>query len=257
MQITDHCFLIAGGASGLGAATARQLIAAGGRVVLADLDAAAGADCVAGLGDHARFVAADVTDAAQVQAAVDVAVNDFGALHGLINCAGVAPAERVLGRDGPHALEHFSRVININLVGSFNTLRLAAQAMNGNTPNADGERGVIINTASVAAFEGQIGQAAYSASKGGVVMLTKALAMEYASRQVRVNAVCPGGIKTPFIKNFKPMEGSDVTLMMRMMSIIGRYGQPSEVSSAIAFLGSDEASFITGEVMRVDGGATL
>jgi NAD(P)-dependent dehydrogenase (short-subunit alcohol dehydrogenase family) len=128
-----------------------------------------------------------------------VAVNDFGALHGLINCAGVAPAERVLGRDGPHALEHFSRVININLVGSFNTLRLAAQAMNRNTPNADGERGVIINTASVAAFEGQIGQAAYSASKGGVAAMTLPIARELARVGIRVMTIAPGIFDTPML----------------------------------------------------------
>ena len=200
MQIKDHGFLIPGGASGLGAATAKQLVEAGGKVLLADLNAGAGQALAASLGAGARFVAADITDAAQAQRAVDAAVEFFGALHGLINCAGIAPAERVIGRNGAHALDTFSRVVNINLIGSFNTLRLAAQAMTGNTPNADGERGIIINTASVAAVEGQIGQAAYSASKGGVAAMAPPIARELTRFGIRVMTIAPGIFDTPMLE---------------------------------------------------------
>src|ERR1700712_811417 len=157
MQIKDSVFLIPGGASGLGAETARHLVAAGGKVMLADLNREAGEKFAASLGGNAKFAVADVTSETQIQQAIDAARTAFGGVHGLINCAGIAPGERVVGRNGPHTLEMFSRVININLIGSFNALRLAANAMAANTPNADGERGVIINTASIAAYEGQIG----------------------------------------------------------------------------------------------------
>ena len=158
-KMNGHVSLYASLARGFSPPTTSELLPSSG-IVSTDLNAESGEAAARSLGPRARFAVADVTNAAQVQAAVDTAVKSFGALHGLINCAGIAPAERVVGRDGPHALESFSRVININLVGSFNALRLAAAAMTGNTPNADGERGVIINTASVAAFEGQLGQAA-------------------------------------------------------------------------------------------------
>jgi len=230
MQIKDHCFLIPGGASGLGVATARHLIDAGGSVVLADLNAESGEAAARSLGPRARFAVADVTSAAQVQAAVDAAVKSFGALHGLINCAGIAPAERVVGREGPHALETFSRVININLVGSFNALRLAAPAMTGNTPNADGERGVIINTASVAAFEGQIGQAAYSASKGGIAAMALPIARELTRFGIRVLTIAPGIFWTPLLATL-PQEAQDS--LGRQVPFPSRLGQPDEYAQLV------------------------
>ena len=165
MQLKDKVFLVTGGGSGLGAATASALVEAGARVVLADVNRAAGEKLAAELGANALFVETDVTGEASAANAINSAVSQFGALHGLVNCAGVAPAEKVVGKEGPHKLESFAKVININLVGTFNMLRLAAEAMLKNEPDAGGERGVIVNTASVAAYEGQLGQAAYAASK--------------------------------------------------------------------------------------------
>ncbi len=248
MQIKDHCFLIPGGASGLGAATARQLIASGGKVVLADLNAAAGAACAASLGPNACFVVTDVTDEAQVQRAVDTAVKTFGALHGLINCAGIAPAERVLGRNGPHALDSFSRVININLIGTFNTLRLAAQAMTTNTPNADGERGIVINTASVAAFEGQIGQAAYSASKGAVAAMALPVARELTRVGIRVMTIAPGIFDTPMLAAMPDDVRASLGAQVPFPS---RLGKPEEYARLAAFI--VENPMLNGEVIRLDG----
>ena len=248
MQIKDHCFLIPGGASGLGAATARQLIDAGGSVVLADLNAESGEAAARSLGPRARFAVADVTSATQVQAAVDTAIKSFGALHGLINCAGIAPAERVVGRDGPHALESFSRVININLVGSFNALRLAAVAMTGNTPNADGERGVIINTASVAAFEGQIGQAAYSASKGGIAAMALPIARELTRFGIRVMTIAPGIFDTPMLAAMPEEVRASLGAQVPFPS---RLGRPEEYARLAAFI--IENPMLNGEVIRLDG----
>ena len=166
MQITNKVFLVTGAGSGLGAATASALVEAGAKVVLVDLNRQAGEKMVADLGVNTRFVETDVANEASAVNAINTAISTFGALHGLVNCAGVAPAEKVLGKEGPHRLESFAKVININLVGTFNMIRLAADAMMKHEPDANGERGVIINTASVAAYEGQLGQAAYAASKG-------------------------------------------------------------------------------------------
>ena len=248
MQIKDHSFLIPGGASGLGAATARQLVEAGDSVVLADLNAAAGAAFAKSLGARARFVATDVTNEAQVQRAVDTAVQTFGALHGLINCAGVAPAERVLGRNGPHALDAFSRVININLVGSFNVLRLAAQAMTANTPGADGERGIIINTASVAAFEGQIGQAAYSASKAGVAAMALPIARELTRFGIRVMTIAPGIFDTPMLAAMP----EDVRVSLgAQVPFPSRLGKPEEYARLAVFI--IENAMLNAETIRLDG----
>jgi len=248
MQIKDHSFLIPGGASGLGAATARQLVDAGGSVVLADLNAAAGAAFAKSLGARARFVATDVTNEAQVQRAVDTAVKTFGALHGLINCAGVAPAERVIGRNGPHALDSFSRVININLVGSFNVLRLAAQAMTANTPGADGERGIIINTASVAAFEGQIGQAAYSASKAGVAAMALPIARELTRFGIRVMTIAPGIFDTPMLAAMP----EDVRVSLgAQVPFPSRLGKPEEYARLAVFI--IENAMLNAETIRLDG----
>ncbi|MFH0090417.1 SDR family NAD(P)-dependent oxidoreductase, partial [Pseudomonas aeruginosa] len=208
MRIENRVFLVTGGSSGLGAATAKMLVEQGGKVVLADINAEAGAAKAAELGAQARFVRADIASEADGRQAVATALEAFGGLHGLANCAGVAPAEKVLGRNGIHALESFRRVIDINLVGSFNMLRLAAEAMSQGQPDEDGERGVIVNTASVAAFDGQIGQAAYSASKSGVVGMTLPIARELARFGIRVMTIAPGIFETPMMAGM-PQEVRD------------------------------------------------
>jgi NAD(P)-dependent dehydrogenase (short-subunit alcohol dehydrogenase family) len=248
MQIKDSVFLIPGGASGLGAATARHLAGAGGKVVIADLSQQAGEKFAASLGANARFAVADVTNEAQVQQAIDAAVKTFGTLHGLVNCAGVAPGERVIGKHGPHRLETFSRVININLIGSFNCLRLAAQVMSGNTPNSDGERGVIINTTSIAAFEGQIGQAAYSASKGGVVAMALPIARELARFGIRVMTIAPGIFDTPMLAAMSEEVRASLGAQVPFPS---RLGQPGEYARLAAFI--IENPMLNAEVIRLDG----
>ena len=248
MQIKDSVFLIPGGASGLGAATAKTLVAAGGKVMIADLNREAGEKFVAAMGPAARFVVADVTSEEQVQQAVDTAVKTFGALHGLMNCAGIAPGERVVGRNGPHKLETFSRVININLVGSFNALRLAANAMAANTPNSDGERGVIINTASVAAFEGQVGQAAYSASKGAIVAMALPIARELAKLGIRVMTIAPGIFDTPMLQGMSAEIRASLGAQVPFPS---RLGEPEEYARLAAFI--IENPMLNAEVIRLDG----
>lgn len=248
MQIKNSVFLIPGGASGLGAATARQLVAAGGKVMLADLNREAGEKFAASLGSQAKFAVADVTNESQIQQAIDAAIAAFGALHGLVNCAGVAPGERVVGKNGPHKLETFSRVININLIGTFNALRLAANAMAKNTPNGDGERGVIINTASVAAFEGQIGQAAYSASKGGIVAMALPIARELAKLGIRVNTIAPGIFDTPMLQGMSEEIRASLGAQVPFPS---RLGQPEEYARLAAFI--VENPMLNAEVIRLDG----
>ncbi|MEO7728440.1 MAG: 3-hydroxyacyl-CoA dehydrogenase [Burkholderiales bacterium] len=248
MQIKNSVFLIPGGASGLGAATAQTLVAAGGKVMLADLNREAGEKFAAGLGANARFAVADVTNETQVQQAVEAAIAAFGALHGLINCAGIAPGERVVGRSGAHKLETFTRVININLIGSFNTLRLAANAMAKNTPNADGERGVIINTASVAAYEGQIGQAAYSASKGGIVAMALPIARELAKLGIRVMTIAPGIFDTPMLQGMSEEIRASLGAQVPFPS---RLGEPAEYARLAAFI--VENPMLNAETIRLDG----
>ncbi|WP_324709653.1 3-hydroxyacyl-CoA dehydrogenase [Pseudomonas citronellolis] len=249
MQIKDKVFLITGGGSGLGAATAKTLVEAGARVLLADVNAEAGAARVAELGEgRARFVRTDVTSEADGRAAVEAALESFGALHGLANCAGVAPAEKVLGRNGPHGLDSFARAVNINLVGSFNMLRLAAEAMARNEPDAGGERGVIVNTASVAAFDGQIGQAAYSASKAGVVGMTLPIARELARHGIRVMTIAPGIFETPMMAGM-PQEVRDS--LGASVPFPPRLGRPDEFAALVRHI--VENSMLNGEVIRLDG----
>lgn len=248
MQIENSVFLVTGGASGLGAATARMLVAAGAKVVIADLNAAAGAALADTLGPAARCVATDVTDAASTQAAVDTAVDSFGALHGLVCCAGVAPGEKVLGRDGPHDLERFARAVTINLVGTFNPLRLAAAAMSKGALNAEGERGVIITTASVAAFDGQIGQAAYSASKAGVAGMTLPVARELAAHGIRVLTIAPGIFETPMLHGL-PQNVQDA--LAQMVPFPSRLGRPEEYARLVRAI--CENPMLNGETIRLDG----
>ncbi|KRV67647.1 3-hydroxyacyl-CoA dehydrogenase [Pseudomonas citronellolis] len=249
MHIQDKVFLITGGGSGLGAATAKALVEAGARVLLADVNAEAGAARVAELGEgRARFVRTDVTSEADGRAAVEAALESFGALHGLANCAGVAPAEKVLGRNGPHGLDSFARAVNINLVGSFNMLRLAAEAMARNEPDAGGERGVIVNTASVAAFDGQIGQAAYAASKAGVVGMTLPIARELARHGIRVMTIAPGIFETPMMAGM-PQEVRDA--LGASVPFPPRLGRPDEFAALVRHI--FENSMLNGEVIRLDG----
>jgi NAD(P)-dependent dehydrogenase (short-subunit alcohol dehydrogenase family) len=248
MKIKDHVFLITGGASGLGAAVARLFIAEGASVVIADLNPSAGEALAAELGSAVSFARTDVTSENDAQAAVALALSAFGHLHGLINCAGVAPAEKVSGRDGPHRLDTFARAVNINLIGTFNMIRLAADAIAKEAPGEDGERGVIVNTASIAAYDGQIGQAAYAASKGGVVSLTLPVARELARFGIRVVTIAPGIFATPMIAGFseevQQSLGASVPFPPRL-------GQPTEFAALVKHI--CENTMLNGETIRLDG----
>jgi NAD(P)-dependent dehydrogenase (short-subunit alcohol dehydrogenase family) len=248
MQLDGRNFLISGGASGLGAACARRFAAAGARVVVADLNAAAGEQLASEIGDNARYVRADVTDESSVQHAVNSAVQSFGGLHGAINCAGIGLAQRTVGRDGPHPLADFVRVINVNLIGTFNVIRLAAVAIARGEPDATGERGVIINTASVAAFEGQIGQAAYSASKGGIVGMTLPIARDLARDGIRVMTIAPGIFDTPLLGALP--EPARVSLGQQV-PFPPRLGRPEEYAALAQHIVENE--MLNGEVIRLDG----
>lgn len=248
MQVKDSVFIITGGASGLGAATGRLLVSLGARVILADLNKAAGDALAAELGANARFVSTNVADEASAQACVNSAVENFGSLHGLVNCAGIATAEKVLGKNGPHTLDAFARTVTVNLVGSFNMIRLAADAMSKGEPNAAGERGVIINTASVAAYDGQIGQAAYAASKGGIVGMTLPVARELARFGIRVMTIAPGIFETPMLLGM-PQEVQDA--LGKMVPFPSRLGKPSEYAALARHIIENE--MLNGEVIRLDG----
>ena len=248
MQVKDRSFIVTGSGSGLGAATARRLVAAGANVLLVDVNAEAGLALAEELGSKARFVRADVSDAASAEAAVAECRNAFGQVHGLVNCAGVAPAEKVLGRDGPHKLESFARTVQINLIGTFNMLRLAAAAIAESAPGPDGERGVIVNTASVAAFDGQIGQAGYAASKGGVVAMTLPIARELARHGIRVVTIAPGIMETPMLKGM-PTEVQDA--LGKTVPFPSRMGQPDEFARLVLHILDN--NYLNGEVIRLDG----
>ena len=248
MQIGGSTFIVTGGASGLGAATARMLVRGGAKVILADLNDAQGQALAAELGASTRFVRTDVCDEASAQAAVAAAQNSFGGLHGLINCAGIAIGERVVGKEGPHALGSFVRAININLIGSFNMTRLAAEVVSRNAPNSGGERGVIVYTASIAAFDGQIGQAAYAASKAGVVGMTLPIARELARSGIRVMTIAPGLFETPMMAGLP----EDVQVSLgKMVPFPPRLGSPDEYASLVAEIISNE--MLNGETIRLDG----
>ncbi|OGA26275.1 MAG: 3-hydroxy-2-methylbutyryl-CoA dehydrogenase [Betaproteobacteria bacterium RIFCSPLOWO2_02_FULL_67_26] len=248
MQIAGHTFLVTGGASGLGAATARRLVAAGGNAVIADTNAEQGKAFTLELGARAGFSQTDVTDESQVAKAVAAARDKFGALHGAVSCAGIAPGERVLGKSGPHRLDSFRHAIEINLVGTFNVLRLAAQAMAENKPDGEGERGVIVNTASVAAFDGQIGQAAYSASKAGVAGLTLPAARELARLGIRVMAIAPGIFETPMAAAFSPELKRSLAAQVPFPP---RLGRPDEFAALVEHIIVNP--MLNGEVIRLDG----
>jgi NAD(P)-dependent dehydrogenase (short-subunit alcohol dehydrogenase family) len=247
MEIKNSNFIVTGGASGLGAATARTIAAAGGNVVIADVNADTGNALAKELG-RARFIKTDVTSEADGTAAVALALKEFGGLQGLVNCAGIGAAEKTLGREGPHGLASFIRVITINLIGTFNMIRLAADAMSKGQPNAGGERGVIVNTASVAAYDGQIGQAAYSASKGGIVGMTLPIARDLARSGIRVMTIAPGIFLTPMLLGL-PKEAQDS--LGKMVPFPPRLGQPSEYAALAKHIIENE--MLNGEVIRLDG----
>ena len=247
MKIAGKVFVVTGGASGLGAATARMLVTRGATVVLADIGAN-GEQAASALGERARFVRTDVTQEVDGQRAISAATDYFGGLNGLVNCAGVAPSERIVGRNGPHSLESFTRAVSVNLVGTFNMLRLAAAAMIRNDPEEDGERGVIVNTASIAAYEGQIGQAAYAASKAGIVGLTLPAARELARSGIRVVAIAPGIFATPMMSGFS-QEVQDT--LAQSVPFPQRLGQPEEFAHMVATI--CELTMLNGEVIRLDG----
>ena len=248
VNIHDRNILVTGGVSGLGGATVDMIVAAGGRAVIIDINEQAGTQKVAAHGDRVRFVRADVTSDSDVQNAVGTAVREFGRLDGVVNAAGIPAAERVLGREGVQPLAHFTRVIQVNLIGTFNVIRLAAGAMEKNAPNADGERGVIVNTASVAAFDGQIGQAAYSASKGGIVGLTLPIAREFARIGVRVMTIAPGTFDTPLLAALP--EAARVSLAQQV-PFPSRLGRPEEYAALVRHIFENE--MLNGEVIRLDG----
>jgi NAD(P)-dependent dehydrogenase (short-subunit alcohol dehydrogenase family) len=248
MDLKNKGVLVTGGASGLGAACVRLLTQAGARAIIADLNSETGEALAQELGASVLFVKTNVTDGADVQAAVKAAVDTFGGLHVAINCAGIGVAERVLGKNGPSSLASFSKVIQVNLIGTFNTIRLAAAAMSTNAPNEGGERGVIINTASVAAFDGQIGQAAYSASKGGIVGMTLPIAREFARFGIRVMTIAPGIFDTPLLGALP--EPARISLGQQV-PFPPRLGRPDEYAALAKHIIENE--MLNGEVIRLDG----
>lgn len=248
MQIENKTFLVTGAGSGLGAATATMLAEAGANVMLVDMHAPSVEAKVEALGPRARCAVTNVTDETQARSAVAATMETFGAVHGLVNCAGVVGGEKVLGKSGVHGLDSFSRVVGINLIGSFNMLRLAAEAMTQSEAEASGERGVIINTASIAAFDGQIGQVAYAASKGGVASMTLPAARELARYGIRVMTIAPGIFETPMM--------AGMTEAVRESLAAGvpfppRLGRPEEYAALVRHI--IENSMLNGEVIRLDG----
>jgi NAD(P)-dependent dehydrogenase (short-subunit alcohol dehydrogenase family) len=248
MDIANKVVLVTGGASGLGAACVRLLTGAGAKAVIADLNEETGSALAGEIGDATLFVKTNVTDEESMQAAVQAALDHFGGLHILINCAGIGIAERVLGKNGPHSLASFTRVIQINLVGTFNAIRLAAAVMAENQPNQGGERGVIINTASVAAFDRQIGQAAYSASKGGIVGMTLPIARDLSRNGIRVMTIAPGLFDTPLLGNLP--EPTRISLGQQV-PFPPHLGRPDEYAALAKHIIENE--MLNGEVIRLDG----
>src|SRR2546429_1950263 len=252
MQLTNKGVLVTGGASGLGAACVRLLQQSGAKIVIADFNSETGTALVKELGAGALFVKTDVVNERDMQAAVQTAVEKFGGLHVLINCAGIGAAEKVLGKEGPSSLASFTRVIQVNLIGTYNAIRLAAAALAKNEPDEGGERGVIINTASVAAFDGQIGQAAYSASKGGIVGMTLPIARDLAELGIRVVTIAPGIFDTPLLGTLpEPARQS----LAKQVPFPQRLGPPSQLAALPCHI--IENVMLNGEVIRLDGGIRM
>ena len=248
MDISNKVAVVTGGASGLGLTTCEKLITQGARVVAFDLNDAAGQALVKKLGSQALFTKVDVTDAASVEQGIARTIEAFGAIHICINCAGVATAGKTIGRKGALPLEKFAQVININLIGTFNVLRLAAEQMAKNEPDTSGERGVIINTASIAAFDGQMGQAAYASSKAGVAGLTLPIARDLARLGIRVMAIAPGIFDTPMMKG---MTDEVREPLIQMVQNPKRFGEPEEYAALASHIITN--GYLNGEVIRIDG----
>lgn len=248
MEIQNSAFLVSGGGSGLGAATVRTLAEAGANVLIADINEEAGKSVAAEIGERAKFARTDVTDEGSVREAVDAATETFGGLRGAVNCAGIGPAARVLGRKGPHPIDMFEKTIQVNLVGTFNVTRLAGARISEGDPVEDGERGVIINTASVAAYDGQIGQAAYAASKGGIVSMTLPIAREFAGFGIRVLTIAPGIFDTPMVEGL-PEDARES--LGKQVPFPSRLGEPSEFAALVRHM--IENRMLNGEVVRLDG----
>jgi len=252
MNANEIRALITGGVSGLGLAVARKVVALGGQAILLDVNDDAGEAAVAELGDAAAYLRTDVTSEQQVSDAVDTAVRHMGLINAAVNCAGIIGAGRVLGREAPMALDYFAKVIQVNLVGSFNVCKAVGAAMESNPPGPDGERGVIISTASVAAFDGQIGQAAYSASKGGIVGMTLPIAREFARIGVRVNAIAPGIFWTPMVDGMPEHVQESLSASIPFPS---RLGKPEEFADLVVHIMENE--YLNGETIRLDGAVRL
>ncbi len=248
MEISGKTFLVTGGGSGLGAATAERLISDGANVVVADVNSAAGEAVASALGGNAAFVHTDVALTDSVQGAIQVAHDVFGTLDGAINCAGIGTGELVVPRDSVHSLESFTRVLNVNLIGTFNVIRLVAQSIAGAHATDGTERGIIVNTASVAAFDGQIGQAAYSASKGGVVAMTLPIARELGRHGIRVLTIAPGLFDTPLLRT---LPDDARRALEQQVPFPPRLGKPSEYAALVSHI--VENTMLNGEVIRLDG----
>ena len=254
MQIDGSVFVVSGGGSGLGAATARLLCSLGSRVVIADINPATGEPLAASLGEHARYIRCNVTDEAQVSAAVEAAWRDYGALHGAVCCAGIGTAQKTVGKEGPHALDAFRRVVEVNLIGTFNVIRLVAASICArvarpapDAPNVT-ERGVLVNTASIAAYDGQIGQAAYAASKGGIVALTLPVARDLAREGIRCVTIAPGLFDTPLLAGLPEPARRSLEAQVPFPSRLGRVEEYAQLVRAIV-----ENPMLNGEVIRLDG----
>ena len=248
MKLAGNTFLVTGGCSGLGEACVRRFVAQGANVVACDINASAGGTLTDDLGSQVLFALTDVTSTDQVMSAIESALQRFGGLHGVLNCAGILGASRVVGREEPHDLELFSRVVQVNLIGTFNVLRLAAQAMSTLEPNEQGERGVIVNTASVSAFEGQLGQAAYAASKGGVASMTLPIARELAKFGIRVVSIAPGVFNTSMIATAPELVQESLQAQTVFPS---RLGDPAEYAAFAQHI--IENPMLNGSVLRLDG----
>jgi NAD(P)-dependent dehydrogenase (short-subunit alcohol dehydrogenase family) len=251
MHISGRTFLITGGSSGLGAACVREFAGAGANIVICDVNEPRESPESA-IASRVRFQRTDVADEAQVQAAIDTAAKEFGGLHGVLNCAGIATAERVVGREGPQPLDHFEKVIRVNLIGTFNVIRLAGAHMLKQDASPGEDRGVIVCTASVAAFDGQIGQAAYSASKGGVVGMTLAIAREFAQHQIRVMSIAPGIFDTPMMAGLPEAARESLG---KQTPFPARLGKPTEYAALARHI--VENQMLNGEVIRLDGAIRL
>ncbi len=250
MRINQTAAIITGGASGLGEACARKFRDCGAKVVIFDHDAARGKQVATEIG--AGFANVDVTDEVSVAAGIKLAVETMGKINACINCAGIATGEKTVGRDGPHALDSFQRTIDINLIGTFNVLRLAAAQMAGNAPDESGERGVIINTASIAAFDGQMGQAAYAASKAAIAGLSLPVSRDLARNLIRVMAIAPGIFMTPMLQG---LGAEIIDTLAANVTFPKRLGKPEEFASLAGFI--IENSYLNGEVIRIDGGLRM